>query len=35
MQQTKPIKTAPGGKPKGDIDDLIFRADSGRTVSER
>ena len=32
MQQTKPIETAPGSKPKGDIDDLIFRADSGRTV---
>lgn len=35
MQQTKPADTAPGGKPKGDIDDLIFRADPGRTVSER
>ena len=23
------------GKPKEDVDDLIFRADSGRTVSER
>ncbi len=35
MQQTKPTDTTQGGKPKGDIDDLIFHADSGRTISER
>ena len=35
MQQNTPAQTAPLEKPKGDVDDLIFRADAGRTVSER
>ena len=35
MQQTKPDAAPTCGKPKEDVDDLIFRADSGRTVSER
>ena len=35
MQQTQTAGTAQGRKPKGDVDDLIFRAGPDRTVSER